>query len=70
MPRSPNKSAENVFLAETAAELTDEQAVKLFEETFGRPITLAALRKRRQRLGFKKHGFDGQFVLIKGEGNE
>lgn len=66
MPRRPNKAAENVFLAEVAAGLTDAEAVVLFEETFGRKITLDALRKRRQRLGLKKVGWDGQFLLVKG----
>jgi len=59
--------SEDMFLADVAATLSDEEAVKEFEKEFNKPISLAALRKRRQRLKLHKKGFAGRFEMKKEE---
>lgn len=63
MPRKKNSLAETSFIISSADSMTDEDAAKAYHATFGKTITVAALRKRRQRLGLKKRGWDGQFKL-------
>lgn len=70
MSRRRNPLKETLFLVEVAADMTDEEAAAAFKKEFGRPISIEAIRKRRQRLGLAKRGWDGKFELIKGEGNE
>lgn len=63
MPKYRNPLEENIFLLQTCLTMTDEAAIVAFRERFGRTLSLAALRKRRQRLGMKKKGWDGQFIV-------
>jgi len=64
MPRPRQKLSEVLFLTETTLELSDEEAVAAYEAEFGKKISLDALRKRRQRLGIKKKGYNGTFEVL------
>lgn len=72
MSRRRNPLSETLFLAEVAADMTDEEVCAAFKKEFGRPISIEAIRKRRQRLGLAKRGWDGKFEMVpkdKGEEN-
>lgn len=65
MSRKRNSLLEQAFLIESVETMTDEQAAKAYEDRFGKAISVAALRKRRQRMGLKKKGWDGKFVMVR-----
>lgn len=63
MPKPRNMPSEDMFLTDVAPTLSDEEAAKEFEKTFNKPISKAAIRKRRQRLKLAKKGFAGKFKM-------
>lgn len=63
MSRTRNALLEQQFIVDNI-QLSDDELVKAYEDKFNKPITLAAIRKRRQRLGIKKEGYAGKFSLV------
>lgn len=48
------REAEVTFLAENAARLFDSEIAAILTRESGRTVTLAAVRRRRQKLGLRK----------------
>lgn len=67
MANKRQSQLENDFIIEISATMSDEEAVRAFREEFGRPITVAALTKRRQRMGLKKEGWRNYSKLLEEE---
>lgn len=65
MSRKRNDLEETIFLAEIVETMSDEEAAAAYETRFGKKISVSALRKRRQRAGYKKEGWNKQFKLVK-----